>query len=364
VKLEIKILGVNNNAYDNLKANLEEALRIANVPHEMVSVSDIPQIIEHNVSSVPSLLIEKQLVYEKGEIPTVEELVKKINELTSVKKLSWSYNILVPIDFSDTSKNALQYACNLASDINGQVKIVHIDQPLIDPSAPTLIEPVENHIQEKTKALGQFVESVQVATSRKMPPISSEVIMGFASEEIIRISEEEDFDLIVLGSTGEGGIFKSFFGSVSLRVTKDASCSVILVPDGTDYKPLRKIMYASNLLSVKETAVSDVCDLAKVFGSTVDFVHVSDDEKKGKDLKQKIYDLLFNENAPKFVVNIALMKSNNIVEGLEKYIKENGVDLAAFATKHRSILDRITHRSVTRKMAVQSRIPIMVLKTN
>lgn len=363
MKLEIKILGVTNNDYDTLKSNLDEALRIANVPHELLTVSDIPQIIEHNVSAVPSLLIENQLIYDKGEIPTVEDLVKRIKDLAEGRLTTPSYKILVPIDFSDTSKNALQFACNLASDVNGSVKVVHIDQPLIDPSAPTLIEPVDHHLQAKTVALDQFVESVSVTSARKKPRISQEVIMGFASEEITRLSKEDGYDLIILGSTGEGGMMKSFFGSVSLRVTKDAHCSVILVPDGIAYKPLRKIMYASNFLSVKEAAISDICDLARVYGSTVDFVHVSGDEKRGKELKQKIYDLLFSDNAPKFVVNIALMKNRDIVEGLERYINENGVDLAALATKHRNILDRMTHKSVTRRMAVQSRIPIMVLKT-
>lgn len=139
--------------------------------------------------------------------------------------------ILVPIDFSRHSKEATQTALNLAALYDASVKLVHVFQP-IEYGAPegflsytgdqlnAIFAALEKQLTSATEEARAVAESVAVTSTLLHGPISS---------EIVRCAKEEGFDLIVMGTHGRTGFKHLLLGSVAEKVLRTAGCPVLTV---------------------------------------------------------------------------------------------------------------------------------------
>jgi len=139
--------------------------------------------------------------------------------------------ILVAIDGSEAAFNALNYAVDLAKDNKAELTIISVFEPLPTtskfPPQPENISPYLKLIKEEHAEL--LNESVKKATERA-PGISVDkmLVYGKAREKIVEASKAGNFDLIVIGSRGIGGI-RGCIGSVSRSVIDEAPCPVLIV---------------------------------------------------------------------------------------------------------------------------------------
>jgi nucleotide-binding universal stress UspA family protein len=141
--------------------------------------------------------------------------------------------ILVPLDGSDQSKHALDYAVNLAVQTSAQIQLITVVPPVFLPTysihvlKSTAVSNCEEQLKISfkgilTKALS-YVE--QQNTNLK---VSTKFVTGEPYEQIVKAAKEGDFDLIIMGSRGLDGQI-SFPGSVSSKVINQALCPVLIV---------------------------------------------------------------------------------------------------------------------------------------
>ena len=126
--------------------------------------------------------------------------------------------ILVPVDFSEESANDLKYAVSLAQETEAELVVLHVTQKkaannfygllAVVEGAPMLNRParisVDRLLSEKALDLYHFIEKVVRNSGRLM--IRRKVMLGNKTETILRVVEEENIDLIVLGQLGAAGL--------------------------------------------------------------------------------------------------------------------------------------------------------------
>lgn len=137
--------------------------------------------------------------------------------------------ILAPIDFTETSAHALDYAVDLAVAVGAAVSVVHVYQPLVYsfPDA-VLVAPPETAAKISDKAQQMLDEAVK-SRQKRCPAISSILLNGAAWEEIVRWAKEQNADLIVMGTHGRRGLPRAILGSVAERVIRTSSVPVLTV---------------------------------------------------------------------------------------------------------------------------------------
>lgn len=132
--------------------------------------------------------------------------------------------IMAPVDFSDPSSHALQYASSVAKQLNAEVVMVHVAEP--PPFSPDLTtshgyedkisEYAENTLTDLVdKYIGQGVKARFV------------VRFGKAYEEIVRAAEEEGVDLIVMATHGHSGFRHMLIGSTTEKVVRASKIPVL-----------------------------------------------------------------------------------------------------------------------------------------
>jgi nucleotide-binding universal stress UspA family protein len=129
-----------------------------------------------------------------------------------------------PIDFSDCSRRALQYAAALASHFGAALGVIHVADPMLAGAAA--IHQFNLLGDEARAELRAFVEA-EIPLS---PSSDLTIVQGAAHREILKYAARKRADLIVVGTHGLTGVRKAFFGSTTRSVLRRASIPVLAVP--------------------------------------------------------------------------------------------------------------------------------------
>jgi Universal stress protein UspA and related nucleotide-binding proteins len=135
--------------------------------------------------------------------------------------------ILIPIDGSEHSKKGLEFGLAIAENAHAEVTILEVIEefgplPGYYEAPPPNIDRVKWVAEQRFEKIHPILEETKVKWKRRVEE-------GYAAEAIIRIAEEDKFDLIVIGSRGMGFFSRFLLGSVSDRVVHHAPCSVLVV---------------------------------------------------------------------------------------------------------------------------------------
>lgn len=142
-------------------------------------------------------------------------------------------SILVPLDFSRTAMQELDYATALAKQLNAQIHLVHVqipDEACVVPEAGHLMR----ECAEAVTFLHEKLAAVQPEQRRPLFwPENCHVRTGRPYEEICNLAKELEADLIVLSSHGDTGLKRLMLGSTAERVVRFSPCPVLVVRQRT-----------------------------------------------------------------------------------------------------------------------------------
>ena len=135
--------------------------------------------------------------------------------------------ILVPIDFSDCSLDAVEYAVLVAQRGKASIKLLHVLEPVSYGLDFTLLHVTKR--EQMRKAITERLSSlVSALTSAE---VTSEFLIrgGLPADSILDAALTQPADLIVMGTHGRRGLSHAFFGSVVESVLRKARCPVLTV---------------------------------------------------------------------------------------------------------------------------------------
>lgn len=139
-------------------------------------------------------------------------------------------NILFPTDFSDFSKNAMDYAVSFARMHKAKLYVLHVIEHIFDISGfyiPHL--PVNELYKGMEEAAEREIEKFISRKIKEGIEVENMIVSGTPFLEIIRTAREKNVDLIVIATHGRTGLEHVLFGSVAEKVVRKAPCSVYVV---------------------------------------------------------------------------------------------------------------------------------------
>lgn len=130
--------------------------------------------------------------------------------------------ILFPTDYSHLSDAALEHATTLARENGATLLIAHIEEPPIAYGGGEMYygipDPDRNEVERMLAAVKPTDPKVAV---------SYHLLSGDPAKEIVRLADEEQVDMIVMGTHGRTGIGRMLMGSVAESVVRHAKCPVL-----------------------------------------------------------------------------------------------------------------------------------------
>ena len=157
--------------------------------------------------------------------------VRKVSASAKKRPFPFGLNrILVPIDFSVHSKNALRYAVPLARQFDASLHLVYVVEPTVYPADLGFGQVVYPSFEEELIDKGKKeLESLIREEFAGSAGATATVRTGKPHQEILLEAEERGVDMIVVATHGHTGVEHMLFGSTAERIVRNAKCPVLTI---------------------------------------------------------------------------------------------------------------------------------------
>ena len=187
--------------------------------------------------------------------------------------------ILAPVDFSEPSRTALEFAVRLAHQTGAALHVLHAQDPLLAEGARHAGFDLARDTEEE---LGRFVADAS-PLSGAAP--HTHVVTGPAVDAIVQTAQQLGADLIVVGSHGISGAERLVFGSTTEGVLRRAHTSVLVTPGrvasagatAPDLSGMGPVIAALDFSTPAIEAAKAACRLAAALNTFVEVIHVVPD---------------------------------------------------------------------------------------
>ncbi len=354
----INIYGKPSYPYDFIKSTLKSLIKEANLHLRLNEIHDMDLFIKDQIEHIPAVRYNGVTkIYNDSNLNQFSTSLKKW--ILQNENFGTLENIMVPIDYSLSSENALAYAKSLSEEKKYVVNIFHtfFPSPLMLNNQVYIDEGQELREREKFTKYVDFLNSEWIGEkSNGGIPFKSQFSVGFASDEIISFSEDLEDGFIVMGSKGESNIQKRIFGSVSIDTAKKAKCPVLIVPEKARYAGFKNVMYCGNDISLDGNSVPTLMNFFKGHDTNIHLTHFGIDDYDHESLLTT-WNAFYDENKVSYTAN-----QNKITKDrIKDFCKKNSIDLIVLARPKRGAFESFLHKSFTKEMAIFSETPLLIL---
>lgn len=240
--------------------------------------------------------------------------------------------ILIPTDFSETANLALEHAVHLAKTCNAEIFLVHVVSTFAFRVNLPEIDLDESKNSKLTNAvvlkLKQIAEDIEEKHGLKVHTLMAS---GSIKSEVIKLANEIDADLIVLGTHGVSGLREFIMGSNAFRIVSDASCPVLSVQSSAKELGFKNIVVPIDNSFHSREKLGISVKMAKTFGATLHVCGLRSHDHKDEELNAKfrmkikqVEDYLTEKDVP-FTSEIIFC--TNIANATMKHAEKYNADL-------------------------------------
>lgn len=284
--------------------------------------------------------------------------------------------ILVPVDFTEHSKNAAYFALKLAFVYGAEIKLLHVfNSPIVDmipfTDAASIQIDVDISYQilqknAKEQLLKFYHQLLEYAENNGMKnlKIGYSLREGFASYGIIDMCRRYKPGMVVMGTKSEGFRSTELVGSVATEVVEDTKIPLLVIPEKAvlkDLSEVKKVVYATRFDDSDYIAIRKLINILSGFQVNISCASVTDDPDnpiiKGKVSSFRDY---FKKVSKQISIDFDLIKGKDTAEAFKGYITGKSVNLFALTLRKRSLLARLFDPSLTRKMLSEADIPLLI----
>lgn len=270
---------------------------------------------------------------------------------------------LVPVDFSDVSYTAAQYAVDMAEELKAQ-RIIFYHSYRDTP--PIAVSGAEQGTSPYHDAAIKHLETM-VSKLHRINELKNRILL-VADNQSVKSGVEaivnvHQVSLVVMGIAGLSDIENTLIGRNTLAVAASGAAPLLIVPRDHQLKSIKKVVYATDLKDVETaTPINSIVQMVSPFHAEMHIVHVDyrlKNQSPAALLGQKQLLRYLQELDPVFET---LDEYRDIATGILRYTKAQHIDLILIASKNYPLLKRLFHTSVRKKLLNIADVPVVLLK--
>lgn len=259
--------------------------------------------------------------------------------------------IMLPINFSSCSINALHYAGHIAEKFESTLLILNArdeDVNSVD------IKDVEKTPQIKriSKLINDDPHLVNIITDILVTEKPKK-------EAILWAVETFDIDLIIMGTDGIRSPYDELAGTFSYQIVSSSPVPVLTIPPEYQYKPFKKIGFGVDYKHIDHTSILDIIlEFSYTYASEIEMFHIEkfSEERAPKEAYEsaKLSDYFLGVNH-----HFTTIKNHSIWKGLKEYIEIKQPDLLAIMPRKYSFFDWLSHDSFSKEVVQHIKLPVL-----
>ncbi len=255
-------------------------------------------------------------------------------------------DVIIPVDFSETSLNAARYAAAMLSG-KQDARVILYNMFKDD---------------EESETAGQYLDSLKAELETK--GVSNIECVKEQGEDLIdclgRLAYQKTAELIVMGITEKDEWRQLFTGSNTLKMAEQNICPVMIIPPDAKHTGITNIALTSDFKDVDATTpVLAIKNVLEIFNANLHIVNVDNEHYVSLTAdymaERAKMQALFAEFKPEFY----FIGMNDFFEAIQQFSKDKNIDLIIVIPKNHSFMNSLFSSSHTKKLAFHSTVPIL-----
>jgi nucleotide-binding universal stress UspA family protein len=298
--------------------------------------------------------------------------------------------ILYPTDFGESAEQALRYVVMLAGEYKAELILMNVVS-LFGEENPA----PETRLTEMEKSASGFTDQLHQDAHQRIDRTIEDhrehglkmkklIVRGFSPyQEILRVIDEENIDLVIMGTYGRGGVTHFLFGSTAEQVVRMADCPVLTVrhhaPHLSDLSTIKNILFPTDFSNYSKKALPYALSFAERYEATLHVLHVFEqrihpafyimDKSSPFDLdnglQERALDALdefvYSDLRGKIDFKCQVLSGKPFVE-IINYARQKEIDLIVIATHGLTGLEYMIIGSTTERVVRKSPCPVLSIK--
>ncbi len=256
------------------------------------------------------------------------------------------HKVIIPVDFSETSLNAIRYTAKMLAGKDDAMAIIYHNYETASDFDISLI------YQETLKKEFHRAGVRNVECEHDMG--------GDLVENISRLAHSTHAALVVMGITGKSAIRQIMFGSNTLKLIDKNLYPVMIIPPDASYTGMANVAFASDFKNVElNTPAELISSILALFNPKLHIINVTKEQLSSlppeiEQEKNKLRQMFSH-----FDTHFHFIASNDFFEALDSFVKEEKIDVLVTVPKHQSNSNSLFKTTHTKRLAYNSQIPIL-----
>lgn len=294
-------------------------------------------------------------------------------------------NVICTTDFSEVSNQAVTFGVALAKELGAKLYLCHvIDLSSVAMYGEGFSDPLEQE-RRITNYAYEHLRGLMDGQSIDWEPLTP---LGHTADEIARVAEEKNADLVISANRGRSGLKRLVLGSVTERLMRTLPCPLFVVrglkqdyvADANEKFGFHRILVGCDFSSDSALAFRYGLSLAQEFQSEVHLAHVieptvykdllkparEEKEKFQQDLRKKLREELTGmvpEDAHNWCTPKTTLLAGQAHEELTKYAVVHDIDLIVLGIRGHSLVETLFVGSTTDRVVRQAACPVLSVRT-
>ncbi|MDX1470734.1 MAG: universal stress protein [Flavobacteriaceae bacterium] len=270
--------------------------------------------------------------------------------------------ILVPTDFSAEAENALRVAAQLAQKFGSEIYLLHVlDLPFNEIDAmgghSSLPEPLFYmklaHKKFKQIMRQDYLNGIKVHEKVKRRRIY---------EGIVNTSQDNQCDIIIMGSHGATGFKEMFVGSNAERVVRTATVPVMVIKNHHENFEVKDFVFASDFKKDNVETYRQATELAEKLNAKLHLLIVDLPGKfaSTEEAEERIKNFIADYDFDNYTINV--IKANTVEKGILNFSRDLDADLIGISTHGRQGISHFLNGSIGEDIANHAKRPVVTFR--
>lgn len=275
--------------------------------------------------------------------------------------------LLVPTDFSKAADNAINFAVQSAKLLPAEITLVHSfetgDSAYSDYVGVNkeFNRSMISDANEKLDVLKKGIENTHGIVVNTM--VSTDSLL----DTVTKFGKDHKVDLVVMGTLGASGLKEKLWGSRTSALIGKTTVPIMVIPNEYTWRKPEKMLLATNQFENKPAVLNYIFEMAGLYMATMQVaVFTDEDNDKSQvffDNQKKLaeYKTFLKTTYKEDTLSSVHLSGEKFDETLQRFIKENDIDILVMVTYQGSFWSRLFNPSKTKRMSYHTTIPLLAI---
>ncbi len=280
--------------------------------------------------------------------------------------------ILCPVDFSECSLNAVEFAAKIGAAHQASLTLIHVfteeefGKTLSSKKTPDrykqpTIDDLTKHAEDTLRQLSE--EILRMEGKHGLADCNYQFTYGPLNEQIIDYAQEYRYSMIVMGTTGVKDIFEEYIGSNTAKTIKQAPCPVLCVPTAANYHIPQKIMYATDYQQEDINVLTRLTLFAEPFRARLHVVHMYHSENLREQAAYQDFQKQVKDALPQAQLQFEKRAyKDDVVRSIDQHAIDQSMDIVALLHQRRNFFERVLEGSTVKDISYFATYPVLVYR--